>query len=302
MRLSSIHQSQSNKAIGVLPDALRGMAEPSEQVIRLLADPDVSLMALCEFVGSNISPIINEAQILESRVYIERRAVVASHRKIVLRVRERRGKYFWIMLERNPTSRRALIMGLGLTSRNDRVSTISSLSQDKKPIFSRLWKGQVSHNEGLEHLVDAALYRLENKQVFNETVTLNELSVVIRAMSDILIRYNLFSVSRLVILISDSSLAYSHAWIAGQVNCWAFCAILQHELGWKASPFFQFGGMLEHKMYAAAQREVHRRVKELRFDRDSFTVSPLHLNLRIRLLIPDLALDTARQFDGQLSA
>ena len=55
-------------------DQVKHLPEPSENIFQLLADPSVSLTALCEFVGSNASPIINEAQILESRVYIERRA------------------------------------------------------------------------------------------------------------------------------------------------------------------------------------------------------------------------------------
>lgn len=106
-----------------IPNAVvKALPEPSEQLIRLLADPDVSLSALCQFVDSDINPIIYEAQILESCVYIQRHNLVSPHRRIVLKIRERRGKYFWLLLERMPTSRKALVKGLGITPAHDLVS------------------------------------------------------------------------------------------------------------------------------------------------------------------------------------
>lgn len=99
------------------------LSEPSEDVFHLLANPDVSFASLCKFVNSDVSPIINEAQILESRVYVECGALIAPHRKIILKIRERQGDCFWLLLERMPTSKIALIKGLGATSANDRVSS-----------------------------------------------------------------------------------------------------------------------------------------------------------------------------------
>lgn len=109
------------KPSGSLPHTVKLKPEPSKQIFRLLADSGVYYPALCEFVGSSVSPIINEAQILESRIYIERRGPTP-HRKIFLNVRERGGESFWLMLERRPTSRVALVKGCGVTPQNDVVN------------------------------------------------------------------------------------------------------------------------------------------------------------------------------------
>lgn len=56
-------------------------------------------------------------------------------------------------------------------------------------------QGQVGHDDDPADLIDLGVYRLENKQVFNETVTLNDLRIIVQAMSEILVNYKLFSVS-----------------------------------------------------------------------------------------------------------
>lgn len=105
------------------PSHIAPLSEPSENVFNLLADPNISFAAICRYIDSDVSPIINEAQILESRVYVECGALIAPHRKIVLKIRERRGDCFWLLLERMPSSKMALIKGLGATTASDRVSS-----------------------------------------------------------------------------------------------------------------------------------------------------------------------------------
>lgn len=97
----------------------------SENAFRLLADPSISSDSICQIVksDSDIALIINEAQILESQVYVERRAPFAPHRKIALKIRERRGSCFWLLLERMPTSQWGLVKGHGKTPANDLVSS-----------------------------------------------------------------------------------------------------------------------------------------------------------------------------------
>lgn len=97
--------------------------EPSNETFRLLANPDIPFASICRYVDSDVNPIINEARILESRVYVQRGAPVAPHRRIVLRIREKRGACFWLLLDRMPTSKMALIKGIGMTPANDRVSS-----------------------------------------------------------------------------------------------------------------------------------------------------------------------------------
>lgn len=121
-----------------LPPKLQQMKEPSKNMFRLLADPNLSFQAICQYVDSNMSPTIYEARILESRVYILRHAHIAPHRKLVLKIRERTGAHFWLLLERKPTSRKALIKGLGTTPANDQVSRgfiLRSLINNKILIF-----------------------------------------------------------------------------------------------------------------------------------------------------------------------
>lgn len=53
--------------------------EPSNETFRLLANPDIPFASICRYVDSDVNPIINEARILESRVYVQRGAPVAPH-------------------------------------------------------------------------------------------------------------------------------------------------------------------------------------------------------------------------------
>lgn len=101
-------------------------SEPSHNVFRLLSNPDLPFSALCEYINTNVNPIIYEARVMESRVYIERGALVAPHRKTILKIKERNGRIFWLQLERKPTSRRALVKGLGTTAANDQVRMVFS--------------------------------------------------------------------------------------------------------------------------------------------------------------------------------
>lgn len=55
-------------------------------------------------------------------------------------------------------------------------------------------QGRVSRESEPVGLVDMNMYRLENKQVYNETITLDDLRLVIRAMGDVLVHYKLLSV------------------------------------------------------------------------------------------------------------
>ena len=64
-------------------------------------------------------------------------------------------------------------------------------------------QGQLSH-ENPSDLIDGNMYELDNTQVFNGTVTLNELRLVSQAMGEILVRYKLFSVSLIVTLSSNT--------------------------------------------------------------------------------------------------
>lgn len=91
-------------------------------MFHLLADPNLSFAAICQYVDSSVNPTIYEARILESRVYIQRKAPIAPHRRLVLKIQERGGPHFWLLLERKPTSRKALLRGLGTTPANDQVS------------------------------------------------------------------------------------------------------------------------------------------------------------------------------------
>ena len=103
------------------PVRLTSQPKPTDNAFRLLANPYLPYTALCEYVNTDANPIIYEAQLVESRVYIERGTRIAPHRKTILRVQERNGKLFWLQLERKPTSGRALVMGLGTTAANDQV-------------------------------------------------------------------------------------------------------------------------------------------------------------------------------------
>ena len=119
----------TTSSTGSLPlsfPAIKYVSEPSEEVFRILADPNISLSSICELVDSNVDPIVNEAQIIESRVYIQRKAPIGPHRKIVLKFRARRGNCFWLMLERKAESRKALLKGLGSTHRKDQVRVLCS--------------------------------------------------------------------------------------------------------------------------------------------------------------------------------
>lgn len=106
----------------IYPPKLRGLKEPSKNMFQLLAEPNLSFAAICQYVDSHANPTIHEARITESCVYIQRNAPIAPHRKLVLKIEERTGSYFWLLLERKPTSRKALIKGLGTTPANDLVS------------------------------------------------------------------------------------------------------------------------------------------------------------------------------------
>lgn len=99
------------------------MPSPSKDAFRLLADPNVSSASICQIVKSDSSLTINQAQILESRVYRERGAPFAPHRQVVLKIMERRGSCFWLLLEGMPTSRWALVKGFGVTPARDLVSS-----------------------------------------------------------------------------------------------------------------------------------------------------------------------------------
>lgn len=118
-----IHVDADNQSRSHLPRRQRSqfllptspaVPEPSLEVFRFLADPDLSIASICQLVNFGISPIINESQIVESRVYIERGLHIAPHRKIVVKVRPRGGPASWLLLERKPTSASALVKGFGV--------------------------------------------------------------------------------------------------------------------------------------------------------------------------------------------
>lgn len=111
-----------NKARLSLPSRILDLPKPSNEVFKLLASPHISLTSLS---GSpDLHPTLEEAKIVESRVYIQRGAPIAPHRKIALKVEERGGHCSWVILERKPTSRARLALGFGTTPANDRVGLL----------------------------------------------------------------------------------------------------------------------------------------------------------------------------------
>lgn len=143
----SFHNEASNRRALQLPTHMILQAKPSDNALLLLANPHLPYAALCEYLSTDTNPIIYEAQVVESRIYIESGAVVAPHRKTILQIRERNGKQFWLQLERKPTSGRALVTGLGTTLANDQVRInfddkivpIFALTPNRRAGWRKIW-------------------------------------------------------------------------------------------------------------------------------------------------------------------
>ena len=104
----------------------RGAGESSasllsiETVVGLAETPiERSLEHLCTFIDDHRS--MRGAEIVNSRTYVERK-IIAPHRCVVLELHKEGRKNIWLRLERKPTTRAALVLGMGKTPANDVVN------------------------------------------------------------------------------------------------------------------------------------------------------------------------------------
>jgi hypothetical protein len=86
---------------------------------------EVSLGDLCRVIDDHLS--LQKALIISTRTYVERRALVAPHRCLVLHLRRTGRDDIWLRLDRRPTGGASLMKGLGTTPANDIVRLSSGV-------------------------------------------------------------------------------------------------------------------------------------------------------------------------------